>query len=104
MNFKRIISTLAVVAVAGSLGAASWPEKKPIYMISTNEAAVLNPIATTGDVISGTVIRGIPDGMGAFLNDRGGLKSWLPTRYLLPTRLQPAACPTKIHGAFQSPR
>ena len=73
MNFKRTISTLAVVAVAGSLSAASWPEKKPIYMISTNEAAVLNPIATTGDVISGTVIRGIPDGMGAFLNDRGGL-------------------------------
>ncbi len=73
MKFKKTISTLAVVAVAGTLTAASWPDKKPVYMISTNPAVSLMPIATTGDVINGTVIRGIPDGMGAFLNGKGGV-------------------------------
>ena len=50
MKFKKTISTLAVVAVAGALSAASWPDKKPVYMLSTNSAVTLNPIATTGEI------------------------------------------------------
>ena len=73
MKLKKSIVAVVVVALVASLSAATWPTKKPIYMISANSAVSLNPIATTGDVIAGTVIRGIPDGMGAFDNGRGGI-------------------------------
>ena len=73
MKLKKIIASVTVLAAAGTLSAATWPDKKPIYMISTNSAVTLTPIATTGDVVSGTVIRGIPDGMGAFDNGNGGI-------------------------------
>jgi Bacterial protein of unknown function (DUF839) len=73
MKLTKSVAIVAAVAVAGSLTAATWPTKKPIYMISTNSAVSLTPIATTGDTISGTIIRGIPDGMGAFDNGRGGI-------------------------------
>ena len=73
MKLKKSIIALVAIALVGSLSAASWPTKKPIYMISTNSAVSLTPIATTGDTIGGTIIRGIPDGMGAFDNGRGGI-------------------------------
>ena len=73
MKLTKSVAVIAAVAVAGSLTAATWPTKKPIYMISANSAVSLNPIVTTGDVIAGTVIRGIPDGMGAYDNGRGGI-------------------------------
>jgi len=73
MKLKKSIVAVVAIALVGSLSAATWPTKKPIYMISANSAVSLNPIATTGDVIAGTVIRGIPDGMGAFDNGRGGI-------------------------------
>ena len=73
MKLKKSIIALVAIALVGSLSAATWPTKKPIYMISTNSAVSLTPIATTGDTIGGTIIRGIPDGMGAFDNGRGGI-------------------------------
>ena len=73
MKLKKSIVAVVAIALVGFLSAATWPTKKPIYMISANSAVSLNPIATTGDVIAGTVIRGIPDGMGAFDNGRGGI-------------------------------
>ena len=73
MKLKKSIIALVAIALVGSLSAATWPTKKPIYMISTNSAVSLTPIATTGDTIGGTIIRGIPDGMGAFDNGRGGV-------------------------------
>ena len=73
MKLSKSLAVVAAIAVAGSLTAATWPTKKPIYMISSNSAVSLNPIVTTGDVIAGNVIRGIPDGMGAFDNGRGGI-------------------------------
>ncbi|MEI7541294.1 MAG: alkaline phosphatase PhoX [Actinomycetes bacterium] len=73
MSFKKVVAFIALFLTVGSLTAATWPDKKPVYMISTNSAVSLQPIATTGDVISGTVIRGIPDGMGAFANGKGGI-------------------------------
>jgi hypothetical protein len=73
MKLTKSVAAVAAVAIAGSLTAATWPTKKPIYMISTNSAVSLTPIATTGDTIGGTIIRGIPDGMGAFDNGRGGI-------------------------------
>jgi hypothetical protein len=73
MKLKKSIVAVIAIALVGSLSAATWPTKKPIYMISANSAVSLNPIVTTGDVIAGTVIRGIPDGMGAYDNGRGGI-------------------------------
>jgi len=73
MKLKKSIIAIVAIALVGTLSAAAWPTKKPIYMISTNSAVSLTPIATTGDDLNGTIIRGIPDGMGAFDNGRGGI-------------------------------
>ena len=73
MKLKKSIIAIVAIALVGTLSAAAWPTKKPIYMISTNSAVSLTPIATTGDDLNGTVIRGIPDGMGAFDNGHGGI-------------------------------
>ena len=45
----------------------------PVYLISASDGAALTVIATTGDTISGEVLRGIPDGMGALKNADGTL-------------------------------
>ena len=73
MKTKKTLVAVLSIALVATLSAATWPTKKPIYMISANSAVSLNPIVTTGDVIAGNVIRGIPDGMGAFDNGRGGI-------------------------------
>jgi len=70
-NRKKVVASIAAVAAVVSLTAASWPSKKPIYLLSDNAAVAINPIGTTGDILSGTVIRGIPDGMGAFPSEDG---------------------------------
>lgn len=68
---KSVIAGIAIafagVAVASGIGA------KPVYVVSTNSAVEIKPIATTGDKISGYTVRGIPDGMGAFANGQGGI-------------------------------
>lgn len=73
MKTKKTLVAILSIALVATLSAATWPTKKPIYMISANSAVSINPIVTTGDVIAGNVIRGIPDGMGAFDNGRGGI-------------------------------
>ena len=65
------MASIAAVAAVISLTAASWPDNKPIYLLSDNEAVAINPIGTTGDILTGTVIRGIPDGMGAYASENG---------------------------------
>lgn len=72
MILKKTITAIAAGVAVVSLSAASWPTDKPIYVVSKNSAVEIHPIATTGDVISGTVVRGIPDGMGALSNGKGG--------------------------------
>ena len=67
----KVVGSLAAIAVVISLTAAAWPSGKPIYIVSDNDAVTLNSIGTTGDILNGTVIRGIPDGMGAFASENG---------------------------------
>jgi len=67
----KVAASIAAVAAVISLTAASWPDNKPIYLLSENEAVAVNPIGTTGDILTGTVIRGIPDGMGAYPSENG---------------------------------
>ena len=71
MVYKKITAAVLFSAVAISLTAAAWPTDKPIYVVSKNEAVSINPIATTGDAIAGVIVRGIPDGMGAFASEDG---------------------------------
>ena len=71
MSLKKIGGGILSIAIVISLTAAAWPTNKPVYLVSTNDAVDLNPIATTGDILSGTVVRGIPDGMGAFATADG---------------------------------
>lgn len=67
-----IVGVVAIVAT--SLTASAWAAApKPVYFQSKNAAVDIKVIATVGDSISGTVIRGIPDGMGAYDNGRGGI-------------------------------
>jgi hypothetical protein len=41
--------------------------------LSKNAAVDIKAIATVGDAVTGTMVRGIPDGMGAYDNGRGGI-------------------------------
>lgn len=68
---EKVVGSLAAVAVVISLTAAAWPTQKPIYLVSDNAAVAINPIGTTGDILTGTVVRGIPDGMGAYASENG---------------------------------
>lgn len=73
MNLKHKKIAAAVVSVAAviALTAAAWPAGKPIYMVTANDAVSIDTIGTTGDILTGTAIRGIPDGMGAFVSENG---------------------------------
>jgi len=58
--------------IASSLVAQSaHAADAPVYLISASDGATLSVIATTGDTISGEVLRGVPDGMGAIKNADG---------------------------------
>ena len=71
IKHKKVVAVAVSIAAVISLSAAAWPTNKPIYLVAANDAVAINPIATTGDILSGTVIRGIPDGMGAFASEDG---------------------------------
>jgi len=62
-----VFTAVAFAASAFALGA------KPVYVLSKNAAVDIKAIATVGDAVTGTMIRGIPDGMGAYDNGRGGI-------------------------------
>ena len=70
-NKKKVVASIAAIAAVVSLTAASWPATKPIYLVADNAAVEIKPIGTTGDILTGTVVRGIPDGMGAFASENG---------------------------------
>ena len=62
-----VVTAVALAASAFALGA------KPVYVVSKNAAVDIKAIATVGDAVTGTMVRGIPDGMGAYDNGRGGI-------------------------------
>jgi hypothetical protein len=71
---KKLFTALSMGVIASSLVAQSaHAADAPVYMISASDGATLSVIATTGDTISGEVLRGIPDGMGATKNADGTL-------------------------------
>ena len=68
----RLTAVLVVISFAIAIISAGF-SSKPVYVLSSTPAVTIEPIATSGDVLSGLTVRGIPDGMGAFKNDRGGI-------------------------------
>ena len=70
---KPIIAGAAVVTAVAFAASAFALGGKPVYVVSKNSAVNIKAIATVGDVVTGTMVRGIPDGMGAYDNGRGGI-------------------------------
>jgi len=77
MDRRVKISTVGAlfVALTGSTLLATpafAAEDKPVYVVSTNSAATVSQILTTGDSVAGSAKwQGIPDGMGAIKNPDG---------------------------------
>jgi hypothetical protein len=72
ISIKKAIAAGAILSVGGTL-IANAIGSKPVYLLPTNSVVSIDPIATTGDKIGGLIIRGIPDGMGAYDNGQGGI-------------------------------
>ena len=72
-NKIRVVTVAGLILAVGTSLVAVGIGAKPVYVLSSSDQVEINPIATTGDKISGLVVRGIPDGMGAFLNGKGGI-------------------------------
>jgi hypothetical protein len=70
---KPIIAGAAVVTAVAFAASAFALGAKPIYVLSKSAAVDIKAIATVGDAVTGTMVRGIPDGMGAYDNGRGGI-------------------------------
>ena len=61
-----LASTLTVLAIISPQAKAA--DTAPVYVISKSEGAQLTVMATSGDTIGGTLLRGTPDGMGMYKN------------------------------------
>jgi len=70
---KPILAGTAVVTAVAFAASAFALGAKPVYVLSKNAAVEIKAIATVGDAVTGTMVRGIPDGMGAYDNGRGGI-------------------------------
>lgn len=67
----KISAVIGMVAVATTGTIAYSALNKPAYILATNDSVSLKPLIYAADVKSGTVVRGIPDGMGAYKNEDG---------------------------------
>ncbi len=71
MRKKLVAITAAVSAIA--LAPTAFAGTVPQYVLPVNDAASISVIATSGDIISGKILRGTPDGMGVLKNTDGTL-------------------------------
>ena len=67
----KVGAAVAVVAIAVSGGVAYSASIKPNYILPVGSGVEIKPIAYSGDKITNTIVRGIPDGMGAYKNATG---------------------------------
>ena len=72
-NSVKLGAVVAAVAVAVSGGVAYSASLKPNYILPVASGVSIKPIAYSGDKITSTVVRGIPDGMGAYKNAAGDI-------------------------------
>ena len=74
MKLRYKVAAVISVAALGTSGSIAYSAlAKPQYILSTNTAVDLKQLALSADTITGTQLRGIPDGMGAMKNGRGGI-------------------------------
>ena len=74
MKLRYKVAAVISVAAIGTSGSIAYSAlAKPQYILSTNSAVDLKTLALTADTITGTQLRGIPDGMGAYKNETGGI-------------------------------
>jgi hypothetical protein len=69
---KKLIA-LTAVASAVALSSSAMAATPIQYVLSANDAASITVLATSGDVISGKILPGVPDGMGVMKNTDGTL-------------------------------
>ena len=69
----KVAAVLGIAALGTSVNIAVSALAKPEYILATNSAVTIKPLAYAGDLKTGTVVRGIPDGMGAYKNENGGI-------------------------------
>ena len=72
-NSVKLGAVVAAVSVAVSGGVAYSASLKPNYILPVASGVSIKPLAYTGDKITSTIVRGIPDGMGAYKNAAGDL-------------------------------
>jgi hypothetical protein len=68
---KKVGVILAATMLSGIFAQSASAVDLPVYVVSSTAGATISVIATSGDTISGQVLRGIPDGMGALKNADG---------------------------------
>ena len=71
MRKKLIAATVAVSSFA--LIPVANAAVVPQYVLSSNESATISVLASSGDIISGKILPGVPDGMGVLKNSDGTL-------------------------------
>lgn len=71
MRKKLIAATLAVSSFA--VIPAAVAAEVPQYVLSVNDAATISVLASSGDIITGKILPGVPDGMGVLKNTDGTL-------------------------------
>jgi hypothetical protein len=69
----KVAAVISIAALGTSVNIAVSALAKPEYILATNSAVTLKPLAYAADLKTGTVVRGIPDGMGAYKNENGGI-------------------------------
>jgi hypothetical protein len=71
MRKKLIAATVAVSSLA--LIPVAHAASVPQYVLSATDAAEISVLASSGDVINGKILPGVPDGMGVLKNADGTL-------------------------------
>ena len=67
----KVAAVFSIATVVAGTAVANSVLTKPEYIIASNDAATIKPLAYAGDTFSGFTIKGIPDGMGAYRNADG---------------------------------
>jgi len=69
----KVAAVIGIAALGTSANMAVSGLAKPEYILATNSAVTLKSLIHAGDLKTGTAVRGIPDGMGAYKNENGGI-------------------------------
>lgn len=68
-NLVRGTATLASIAVIATAALPAFASEAPTYVETVAPGVSLSVLATSGDIVDGYQIAGVPDGTGAFLAD-----------------------------------